>query len=114
MFWLSTAVVVVVVAAVVWFSRTEDTTKRIAIDAVYGHEETLDVYLTYSSCDEVDRIDAAEDASTVRLSAYVHDLPSPTCGTSPISKRTVQVVLRRPLAKRSVVDSATGASVLVH
>ncbi|GAB3840042.1 hypothetical protein ACFPIJ_34180 [Dactylosporangium cerinum] len=114
--WLTAGVLAVAAAtgAVAWFSMAEPPAERISIDAVAADGQQLHVHLTFSSCDELDRIDVVEATEVVRLSAYVHERPSQTCGTAPIDQRTVDLSLREPLGNRSVVDDATGGNVLVR
>ncbi|GIG48671.1 hypothetical protein [Dactylosporangium siamense] len=116
--WLAAGVLAVAAAtgavAAAWPLRAEPPAKRISIDAVYADGSALRVHLTFSSCDQVDRIDVVEEARAVRLSAYVRDRPSPTCGTAPIDQLTVDVRLNDALDDRSVVDDATGGNVLVR
>jgi hypothetical protein len=107
-------VLAVGVVAGVLFSQQGPAERRIAIDAVYADQQTLRVHLTYSSCDELDRVDVAEDDRAVRVSAYVHDRPEPSCGTAPIDRRIVDVRLHQPVGERSVVDAETGGTVLVR
>jgi hypothetical protein len=97
----------------VWLPRGSDATRTplrpVPIEDVGertdGH--TVVVYLTHSSCQEFDRIDVAEDAHTVRLTAYVRDVP--WCGTAPETSQAVPVWLGGPLERRTVVDGRTGA-----
>lgn len=118
MTWLVAAACGVLAAvAVVWLARTPDTARApltpVPIAAVgvvpLPDGRTVNVHLTYSSCQEFDRVDVAEDARTVRLTAYVHDLPS--CGTVPTTSQVVPVWLSSPLWDRTVVDGDTGAPV---
>ncbi len=104
---------VLAAVAVAWPARAPDDVRRIPIDSAADatDEAVVTVWLTYSSCDELLRIDVAEDARTVRLFALVHDRPSPTCGTSPITRQVVEVRLARPLEARSVVDGDTGGPI---
>src|SRR4051794_6115667 len=109
--WLAGGVLAVAVAAgggaAGWPSRAGTSAEQISIDAVYGDGSALRVHLTFSSCDQLDRVDVVEESGVVRLSAYVRDRPSPTCGTAPIDQLTVDVRLQDALGDRSVVDDAT-------
>lgn len=95
--------------AVAWPTRAPDDVSQIPIDGAAGRsgDAVVSVWLTYSSCDEFLRIDVAEDARTVWLSAYVHARRPLTCGTVAITEQVVQVRLAAPLEDRSVVDGRT-------
>ncbi|MET7425687.1 hypothetical protein [Dactylosporangium sp. NPDC005555] len=107
MVWLGVVACAVAAAiAVVWVTRPDLT--RVPIDYVEVARDTdgrtLHVHLTFSSCQEFDRIGSVEGVRSVALAAYVHDLPS--CGTAPTTSRVVPWRLELPLLGRPIVDTA--------
>jgi hypothetical protein len=105
----------VAAVAVLWVTHTDDAGRparspvpiEVVGERADGH--TVLVHLRYSSCQEFDRIDVAEDARTVRLTAYVRDVP--WCGTVPETSQVVPAWLGGPLAGRTVVDGRTGGAI---
>lgn len=103
--WLVVGVCGVLVAgAVLWALRPDLT--RVPIDRVDvvtgGDGRSLQVHLTYSSCQELVRVAVDETTRNVRLGAFVHDLP--TCGTAPTTSQVVPLRLEYPLWDRPVLD----------
>ncbi|MEV4514842.1 hypothetical protein AB0K00_38520 [Dactylosporangium sp. NPDC049525] len=112
--WLVAAAAAVVVAAVVWLTRSPDLPRvpiGMVVVAPNSGERTLQVHLTYSSCQELVQLYVDESLASIRMVAFVRDLV--TCGTVDTTSQVVTIRLELPLRGRPVVDDTTGTPLSV-
>lgn len=84
------------------------------VDAVYGTPDARELVVVFTGgngdCGTPQRVDLAEDATTVRVGLHVGSPPGKACADVAV-QRGVAVTLEEPLGTRRVIDTARGVEV---